>query len=347
VKKIIQFILFLSIGVVIMTLVYQSQNSAFMEQCRIDGVPTDKCSLTDKLLTDFSTIHFGWLLSVVGAFTLSNVFRALRWQMMFPPMGYKTKFQNGFLTILLGYFANLGLPRMGEVVRAGSLARYEGIPLEKVVGTMVVDRLMDFLCLGVVVGLAFAFQGGTLLQFLSQNTTDTDGDSITRTQLFYWLLGITTILVVSAWQLRFKLMKTKLFIVFEGLLLGFRDGLRSVFHLEKPWLFILYSVGIWVMFYFQCYWNLLAFPPTAQLGMQEAIMVFVFGTLGFVIPSPGGMGTFHALTIAGLALYGVSGSDGFSYANIAFFTIQIFYNIIGGIISLILLPIINKRKREK
>ena len=196
-----------------MTLVYRSQNAAFMEQCRIDGIPTDKCSLTDKLLADFSTIHLGWLLSVVGAFTLSNVFRALRWQMMFPPMGYQTKFQNGFLAILLGYFANLGLPRMGEVVRAGSLARYEKIPLEKVVGTMVVDRLMDFLCLGVVMGLAFAFQGGTLLQFLSQNTTDTTGDSITQDQIIYWLIGVISILLLSVFLLRFKLMKNKLFII--------------------------------------------------------------------------------------------------------------------------------------
>jgi len=98
-----------------------------------------------------------------------------------------------------------------------------------------------------------------------------------------------------------------------------------VFQVKNPGLFLLYSVGIWVMFYLQCWLNLKAFPPTAHLGASAALMVFVFGTLGFVIPSPGGMGTFHALCIAGLTLYGISGSDGFSYANIAFFAVQIFY----------------------
>jgi hypothetical protein len=111
-------------------------------------------------------------------------------------------------------------------------------------------------------------------------------------------------------------------------------------------LFLFYSVGIWLMFYLQCYFNLLAFAPTAHLGASAALMVFVFGTLGFVIPSPGGMGTFHALCIAALSLYGVNGGDAFSYANISFFTIQIFYNIVAGILALILLPILNKSLKE-
>jgi uncharacterized membrane protein YbhN (UPF0104 family) len=97
------------------------------------------------------------------------------------------------------------------------------------------------------------------------------------------------------------------------------------------------------MFFLQCYWNLKAFEPTAELSAGAALMIFVFGTLGFVIPSPGGMGTFHALCIAGLSLYGVAGGDAFSYANIAFFTIQIFYNVVGGVLALVLLPIINKK----
>lgn len=112
--------------------------------------------------------------------------------------------------------------------------------------------------------------------------------------------------------------------------------------LKSPAMFTVYSLGIWVMFYLQCYFNLLAFPPTAHLGAGAALMVFVFGTLGFVIPSPGGMGTFHALCIAALALYGINGGDAFSYANISFFAIQIFYNIIGGVLSLVLLPVLNK-----
>jgi glycosyltransferase 2 family protein len=346
IKKILQFFFFLGIGSFILWMVYKSQNTAFQEQCRLDGVPTDKCSLLDKLITDFSSVNLWWILAVLGAFTLSNLFRAARWQMLLAPMGYQAKLSNSLLTILLGYFANLGFPRMGEVVRAGSLAKYEKIPLEKVMGTLVIDRLMDVVCLAIVVGLAFLFEGTTLLHFLNQNQNTGNAASVGLLQnpIVQIVLGGGFLGLILAFIFREKLMQLPLFQKVIGMLAGFLDGFKSVFKLQNPWLFLLYSAGIWVMFYLQCVFNLWAFPPTAQLTAGAALMIFVFGTLGFVIPSPGGMGTFHALAIAGLALYGVKGGDGFSYANIAFFTVQIFYNIVAGCLSLILLPIINREK---
>lgn len=343
-KKILQFLFFLGVGAAILTLVFNSQNAAFQEQCRLDGVPADQCSLIDKLLHDFSTVHLGWLGSVLLAFTLSNIFRALRWQMLMEPMGYQIRFSNSLLTILLGYFANLGFPRMGEVVRAGSLARYEKAPLEKVMGTLVVDRLADVVCLALVVGLAFLFEGQTLLNFI--NSHRASGTTPSGSNLSMILLLVIVVSLALGYIFRQRIMA--LTIVQKGMRVvnGFWEGLKSVLKLKKPGLFVAYSLGIWVMFYLQCYLNLKAFPPTAQLDLSAALMVFVFGTLGFVIPSPGGMGTFHALCIAALALYGINGSDAFSYANIAFFAIQIFYNIIAGVLALVLLPMINRVPAE-
>ncbi|MBP6825532.1 MAG: flippase-like domain-containing protein [Saprospiraceae bacterium] len=344
-KKALQFLLFLCIGIVILTLVFRSQNAAFQEQCRLDGIPPGQCSLTDKLLTDFSTVQIGWILAVAAAFTVSNIFRALRWQMLMTPLGYRAGFGNSLLTILLGYFANLGFPRMGEVVRAGTLARYEQIPMEKVMGTLVVDRLMDFVCLVVVVGLAFVFEGQTLLDFLARSKGGAEG-GLLQNSLVLTALGLMFAGVVALFVFRHKLTHLPVYQKIAKLVKGFWDGLRSVFKLKNPALFLLYSVGIWLMFYLQCVFNLKAFPPTAHLDAGAALMVFVFGTLGFVIPSPGGMGTFHALAIAGLALYGINGGDAFSYANIAFFAIQIFYNIVAGVIALVLLPLINKKEKN-
>jgi len=342
-KKIIQFLLFLGIGVSIMAWVFSSQNAAFQEQCRLDGTPADQCSLADKLLHDFSTVNLWWILVVLLAFTVSNIFRALRWQMLLEPMGYQVGFANSLLTILLSYFANLFLPRMGEVVRAGSLARYEKIPMEKVMGTLVVDRLMDFLCLGGVVGLAFLLEGDTLWAFIDQRKDGQAGGGILQNPFILAFLAVSALGLLMMFVLREKLAQVPLFQKVGKLLKGFLDGLKSVLKLKNPGLFIAYSVGIWGMFYLQCWLSLLAFPPTEHLGMSAALMVFVFGTLGFVIPSPGGMGTYHALCIAGLTLYGISGSDGFSYANISFFAVQIFYNFTGGLLALWLLPRLNKK----
>lgn len=341
-KKILQFLLFLGIGSAIMAWVFHSQQQAFQQQCRLDGTPAEACSLFDKLLEDFGTVNLWWILAVLVAFTISNIFRAIRWQMLLEPMGYRVGFSNALLTILLGYFANLFLPRMGEVVRAGSLARYEKIPAEKVMGTLVVDRLMDFICLLLVVGLAFLLEGDTLWAFISAQKSGEPSAPFWQNP---WVIMASIVFVLGGagvYFLRQKLAQISLFKKIGTLLVGFYDGLRSVFKLKKPGLFVFYSVGIWVMFYLQCWLNLKAFPPTAHLDMSAALMVFVFGTLGFVIPSPGGMGTFHALCIAGLALYGIAGSDAFSYANIAFFAVQICYNTVGGFLALGLLPRINR-----
>lgn len=341
-KKVLQFLLFLGIGISIMAWVFSNQNAAFKAQCRLDGVPADQCSLTEKLFHDFSTVNLWWILVVLMAFTVSNFFRAYRWQMLLEPMGYRAGFANALLTILLGYFANLFLPRMGEIVRAGSLARYEKIPVEKVMGTVGIDRLMDFICLGGVVGLAFLLEGDTLWGFISQQKSDGEGGGVLQNPFMLGFVGLSIVAGLVIYIFRKNLAQIPLFKKLSALLKGFVDGLRSVFKLKNPGLFLLYSIGIWVMFYLQCWLNLKAFPPTAHLGASAALMVFVFGTLGFVIPSPGGMGTFHALCIAGLTLYGISGSDGFSYANIAFFAVQIFYNFVGGFLALWLLPRINK-----
>ncbi len=344
-KKALQFIAFLSIGVAILGWVFKSQNAAFHEQCRLDGIPDQQCSLVDKLLHDFGTVNYWWLLAVVVAFTLSNIFRARRWQMLLEPLGYRdTHFSNALMTVFLSYFANLALPRMGEVVRAASFSKYEKLPLERVAGTCVVDRTMDFVCLLVVVALAFVFEGPTLLAFANQYRSGGAGQSIWQNPLVLITLGL---LVVGAAALFFFWeIITELAVVQKigKMAKGFLDGLRSVFRLENTPLFLVYSAGIWVMFFLQCLFSLWAFPPTAGLGWGQALMVFVIGTLGFVVPSPGGMGTFHLLSIAGLALYGVSGSDAFSYANISFFTIQIFYNFLAGGASLVLLPIWNRRR---
>lgn len=344
-KKALQVILFFGIGITILGLVFRSQNAAYQAQCRLDGVPPEQCSLIDKLLHDFATVHPGWIFLVIAAFTFSNVLRAWRWQMLLEPLGYRVSFANSLLTILLGYFANLGFPRMGEVVRAGSLSRYERIPLERVMGTLVVDRLMDFLCLGLVVGLTFLFEADTLWAFIQGNRAGAPSGPGFWSDPRVWsalaVTALTGVLIVVFWK---KLLQWPLFRKVANLLEGFLDGLRSVFRLRHAGLFLAYSLGIWLMFYLQCVFNLKAFGPTAQLDLGAALMVFVFGTLGFVIPSPGGMGTFHALAIAGLALYGVGGGDAFSYANIAFFTVQIFYNIAAGLLALAVLPVVNRGK---
>ena len=116
----------------------------------------------------------------------------------------------------------------------------------------------------------------------------------------------------------------------------------SVKKVDKPILFIFHTIFIWVMYYLMSYFAFFSFAPTAELAPVVALVAFIFGALGIVFPSPGGMGTYHFMVIAALGLYGVSGDNAFSLANIIFFTVNLFGNIPFGIAALILLPLLNR-----
>ena len=62
---------------------------------------------------------------------LSHLSRAIRWNYLLEPLGYKPKIRNNVLIILMAYLTNLGIPRSGEVLRATALATYENVPFQK------------------------------------------------------------------------------------------------------------------------------------------------------------------------------------------------------------------------
>lgn len=363
--NLLQFLFFLGIGSGILFLVFRSQNQAYEGQCCLDHHPewaqvTDKkekealiadcrasgfaattCPpLMDKLVADFKTTKFGWIGLVLLAFVVSNISRTYKWQMLLVPMGYRPRFINGFLSILVGYFANLGLPRMGEVVRAGLLSRYEKIPAEKVMGTIVVDRVIDVICLLLAFLTALLFESEKILGYIQEKM---GGEAESGSSKWPWVLGGMALAAFLFYALRKKIGQSRFYLKLQTMLKGFWEGLLTVRKLERPGLFIFHSLNIWVLFFVMTWLGFKAFGPVEHLGLRAALTVFVFGTLGFVIPSPGGMGTFHALVIAALTLfYDIRGDDAFSMANIIFFSVQIGFNSILGLISLLLLPMLNR-----
>ena len=345
-KKIIvnllKFVIFLGIGLGILYLVYQNQNTAYQAQCALDGVPASDCSLIHKVMDDFKSANYFWVIIVLIAFTVSNVSRAIRWNMLIAPLGYRPRFINSFLSTVLGYFANLGLPRVGEVVRGGTLSRYEKIPLEKVMGTIVVDRIIDVISILLVTSLAFLLEFESLWRFAQQYIPV---DRLWKIILILGILGVSGLGVL--WLLRKNLAKTKFYGKFIKILKGFYDGLKTIGQLEKPWLFMFHSINIWLMYYLMTYLCFFAFAPTADLSPLAGLVVFVFGGWGIVIPSPGGMGTYHFLVQIALGIYGIGGDDAFSFANIAFFSIQLGCNVFIGLLALLLLPMLNRSNEPK
>ncbi len=339
----LKFLLFLSIGAGILYLVFRSQDIAYQEDCALKGISPENCSLLHKIFQDFSNANYFWIVLVLVAYMLSNVSRALRWQMLVRPLGYKTRFSNAFFSTIIGYFANLGIPRMGEVARAAVFARYEKISPEKVMGTIVVDRVLDVICLLSLIGLAFLLEFDVLWGYISEHSVlDEKLANVAGNPVLWFLFVVFAGISILLYFYRKKLIKLPLFKKFQSILLGFWEGIKTVRQLDRPALFIFHTIFIWGMYYLMMYLAFFSFEPTSGLSPVNALLVFVFGSLGIVIPSPGGMGSYHFLVMAALALYGVNGNDAFSFANIIFFSVQLFGNIFFGIISLILLSVINR-----
>jgi len=345
-KKILQTIVFLSTGIIILYLVYYKQNQAYQAECALQGIAAEDCSLINKVYEDFLKSDFRILLLVLMLYFLSNISRALRWNMLLKTFGVRPRFINSFMSIMLGYFANLGLPRVGELIRAATLARYEKIKVDKVMGTVIIDRAMDVILILIVIAMALAGASTKLIAFLKENSDLSGKISALMSHPLVWVAG-TTLLLVTLFLLRSKKVRASVFgQKIYNFIKGMIDGLKSIAELDKPWLFIFHSVFIWVMYYLMLYIGFSAFAPTAHLGLMAGLVVFTMGSIGFVIPSPGGMGTYHFLVIAALLMYGVNGADGFSFANIMFFTINVFANILFGLLALIILPAINTTYKQ-
>ena len=344
--SLLKFAGFLALGVAILTFVYRRQSAAYAAQCALDGVPAADCSLLGKLAGDLATVNYWWLLVLLLVFMVSNYFRAVRWQQLLEPVnaGRGVRFGNAFWTVMIGYFANLGFPRAGELVRAGLLGRYEGIPVERVVGTVVVDRLLDLLCLGVVVAIAFAVQWDLLAGFVVDQRGGADAAGGGYGYLVLAAAALVAGLAVAWWAWR-RLRHLALVQRVERVARGFIDGLRSVAQVRDKGRLVLNTVGIWGCYFLMAYLPFFAFPPTSHLGVDAALMVFVFSALGIVIPAPGGMGSYHFMVIQALAIYNIDGADALSFANILFVTVNLGCNILFGLIGLAVLPGLNGGQR--
>ncbi len=336
--------IFFGVGIVMLYLVYQRQNVAFQADCFAKGTPASECSLMSKIIADISNANYFWVFLTIMLFMLSNVIRALRWKMLIEALGYKPKFINLLGTVMINYLANLGIPRSGEVIRAGLISKYEDIPVEKALGTIFTDRIFDVLMLFIFIGLALLLGGSDFLAYLDQNINlEAKLGVILQSPILLSIILVSLLAFIYFGYTKRELLKSSVIgKKIYGLIAGFSDGVQSVRSVSSIPLFIFYTIGIWILYYLMSYVAFFSFFPTSHLGPIEGLVVFVFGSLGIVIPTPGGMGSYHYLVGEALAMYGVNGSDAFSFANIIFFSIQILINVFFGIIALIVLPIINK-----
>jgi glycosyltransferase 2 family protein len=334
--NILKFVLFTAIGLGILYYVYSTQNATYQQTC---GTPN--CSLIDKIVTDFKSVNLFWVGVTLLMFTISNISRAYRWEMLILPLGYRPRTRNTYLAIMAAYLANLAVSRIGEVVRCTVVAKYEKIPADRLFGTVVIDRLLDVICLLIAIGLTFLLQFNTIWSFIQDNADFASKLGILQSVWFWAVCLLGAIGLGVLYLQRDRISHLPIYLKVRDTILGFWEGILSIGKLEKWWLFLLHTFIIWVSYYLMTYFCFKCFAPTEHLGAVAALTVFVFGSLGIVIPSPGGMGSFQFLSTAALVLYNIDGGDAFSFANIQFAAINMCI-IFFGLMAIIALPLLNK-----
>jgi uncharacterized protein (TIRG00374 family) len=328
----LKIILFLSIGVFFIWF--------FLK----DLTPSQK----DEIIESFKTANYWWLVLSLVFGLLSHVLRTLRWQMLIEPIGYKTKFWNTFFAVMIGYFANLALPRLGEVTRCGILTKYDKVPFNKSFGTVVTERILDLIMFFILFFVNLYIQYDLLYKYVQENFFSKFSEkfsSLGNGSFIFILTAIAVFIIVMFFVFRKKLAKSKLFNKVKNILLGFWQGLKSLTQIKKPFLFIFYTLAIWFCYLMMVYVCFFSISATGHLGIEPAFSALLFGTIGIMVVQ-GGIGIYPFIIAGALTLYNVSETSGYALGWIAWSS-QEFAIILSGIVSLILLPIINNNSNGK
>ncbi len=284
----------------------------------------------DILLEYFKKANYGWIFLGLFFGILSHLSRAYRWKFMLAPLGYKPKYTNSVLAVLVGYLVNLALPRAGEVSRALALANYENVPFEKGFGTIVAERIADLIMMLLIVALTLFVQFDFIYNLLTENFNPTK-----------IIIGLAILVlgfyIFSSFVKKAKsgfLLKIKTF--FSGLV----EGATSIFRMKNKWAFIFHTIFIWVM-YVAMFWATIPAIDGLEVPFGGILIGFIAG--GFSIAATnGGIGLYPIAVAGALALFDIPTEPATAFGWIMW-TAQTAMIIIFGGLAFLLLPIVNKK----
>jgi len=271
--------------------------------------------------------------------------RAYRWNMLIEPLGYSPRLSGASYALGIGYFANLAIPRIGEITRCGVLSKSENIPVEKLLGTVITERIIDLVMLAFSMLLVAAVEFDLFSDFISKKIISPLNESSGQGSKNHVMLIIIILSVIIAGMIWVFFSKRAINIRKKvmALMTGLSSGLLSVLKMKKKGLFIFHTFLMWFLYFLATFVCFFAFDATAHLGFKEGLFILVAGGLGMSAPVQGGIGAYHYIVSQALLLFGVSLTDGIVYATLVH-TAQIFLIVVLGLISLMMIVNIRKKK---
>ena len=277
----------------------------------------------DKLFKEFRNANYLWVFVAAILAILSHYVRALRWKVLIRSLGFNPTTSETFRAVMSGYLANMLIPRMGEVSKCAVLSKSSKVPFNSLAGTMIAERFFDLVSLGVLFFFTLVFQFNFLKDFLYEFFIGKSVEDEFRVKAILIVVVILLVLagIIIAWFLYLKIKRSqpetflyKVKVQLEGLL----KGVKTLWRTDAKLLFLAHTFLIWFLYFLVVFVVFLAIDATSHLSVAAGITLLAIGSIGFLAPVPGGIGTYHFVTIATLTqLYLIEQEPATSYAYIS------------------------------
>jgi uncharacterized protein (TIRG00374 family) len=277
----------------------------------------------------------------------SHYIRAIRWKLLIESLGYKPRKANVFFAVMIGYLVNQAVIRLGEVLKCTVLARYEKVPADKLVGTIILERLVDAITLLSIFAITIILNPGLYDQFVDRVINDpgeAENKKVSGNIILFIMIGIV-VLVVALWMIIKKKTFKDLFAAIKKIVKRVWEGVSAVRHLKRRKLFIFYSVLLWGLYLVAGYIGFFALQETNGYGMKEAFTVLSAGSIGMTI-TPGGIGGYAYFLEKTMMIYGLSKGVASAFGWLLWLS-NTAVIVVGGLISFAALPWYNKKNLQR
>jgi glycosyltransferase 2 family protein len=284
-----------------------------------------------KIKNTLSEAHYFWIFVSVGLGFFAYYIRAIRWKMVLFSMGYKPPHTHLLAAVMSTYFGNAIIPRSGELLRCFLLKKSDQIPVDKCLGTLITERIVDLFFLVSTIFLALILNFNLLFDFLTKNI-------FFHLNLNYTLAFICLIIILI---LVFFIFRKKIFSLIiikktRALLDGFLQGIKAINEMKNKSLYLFYSLLIWILYFLMTYVACFCFDELSTLSISQGLFLLVMGSLGMLVPTPGGIGAFHGAIIVAISLLGYNEILGSSLGFIIH-TAHFILGLFGGALGVIYL----------
>ncbi len=319
--KILKYLLFLLIAYALLSLAFKNQNP-------------------EELLQQLLAVNYSWVIISMIFGLLTMISRSYRWLILLDSLNYKSNIKNSVCAVGIGYLTNIIIPRAGEITRCTTLSKIEKIPFDKLFGTIVLERIIDLLILFTLSIITLIVHFNHFTEFLTSVIILNSEKNLTKLFLIFLFIMFSFFLIIILFRKKIK--ASTLYTKISNFLNGFKEGVNSIKSMKKSLNFWIHTAFIWILYFLMTYVCFFSIEETASLNLTDGLLIMIIGGLGMVVPTQGGIGSYHLAVKIGLVGLGISASSSLLYA----FTVhtgQLIITLFFGTLSLLLLFNLKKK----